>query len=312
MRGFTAIAQRGYIGLGGLLGLGLAAGVSAQAPPLQLNAVYECRPPYSIKVLSCTATNASGVCEVQSFVTGHPFQRGKSSYPQVLGLLPQCHLQSPAEAQADARSAAQPLPGMAGNPAAGAVGAGGFKAGDRVRVLSDGWQEAQVLQVHGTGFVVRMGNGVEVEKFWPNEVRRIGTLTAEDHAAGQYDKGDRVEVLVNGRWMQGEIRGQNLNMYNILVPGVDTGFGDNHVDTTPENIRLSRQPAPAAAAQRAVGQSPKPGFVSCAGHYEGRWELAAGMAGMKVVFRSGTATITEGLGGEMAFDCFTGDSKVVF
>lgn len=33
---------------------------------------------------------------------------------------------------------------------------------------------------------------------------------------------------------------------------------------------------------------------------------------MKVVFRSGKATITEGLGGEMPFDCFTGAGKVVF
>ena len=36
------------------------------------------------------------------------------------------------------------------------------------------------------------------------------------------------------------------------------------------------------------------------------------MGGMKVVFRSGKATITEGLGGEMPLDCFTGDGKVVF
>ena len=36
------------------------------------------------------------------------------------------------------------------------------------------------------------------------------------------------------------------------------------------------------------------------------------MGGMKVVFRSGKATITEGASGEMPFDCFTGDGKVVF
>ena len=310
MRGLSGIGSWPRIGLGTLWALGCSAGALAQAPALQLNTVYECNPPYSIKILSCTALNASGVCVVQSFVTGHPFQRGMSPYPQVLGLLPQCHLQTAAEAQTDARSASQPLPATAG-PSAGA-GPGGFKVGDRVRILSDGWQEAQILQIHGSGYSVRLQNGVEVEKFWPAEVRRLGTLSAEDHAAGQYDKGDRVEVLVNGRWMQGEIRGQNLNMYNILVPGVDTGFGDNHVDTTPENIRLPRQPPPPAAAQRAAGQAPKPGLVSCAGHYEGRWELAAGMAGMKVVFRSGSATITEGLGGEMAFDCFTGAEKVVF
>lgn len=129
---------------------------------------------------------------------------------------------------------------------------------------------------------------------------------------GQYDLHDRVQVLVNGRWMEGEIRGQNLNMYDIKVPGVDTGFGSDIVNTTPENIRMSTTPAPAAPAQRAAGQAPKAGFVSCAGKYEGRWEHVSGMGGMKVVFRSGKATITEGLGGEMPFDCFTGDGKVVF
>jgi hypothetical protein len=36
------------------------------------------------------------------------------------------------------------------------------------------------------------------------------------------------------------------------------------------------------------------------------------MAGMKVIFRSGNATITEGLGGDMPFECFTGGSKVAF
>ena len=36
------------------------------------------------------------------------------------------------------------------------------------------------------------------------------------------------------------------------------------------------------------------------------------MGGMKVVFRSGKATITEGASGEMPFDCFTGGGKVVF
>jgi cobalt-zinc-cadmium resistance protein CzcA len=48
------------------------------------------------------------------------------------------------------------------------------------------------------------------------------------------------------------------------------------------------------------------------GRYEGRWEPTNGMAGMEVIFRSGHATIAEGLGGPMPFDCFTGGGKVVF
>jgi hypothetical protein len=231
----------------------------AQAPP-QMNVVYECKPPYSFKFLSCTGTSATDSCDVQSFNAGHPFQRGRSTYPQVMGLLPSCHLQTAAEAQAEARNASTPMP----MPQAGA-GPGGFKVGDTVRILSDGWQEARVLQVHGSFYVVQLTNGVQVSKQWPMEVRRLGKLTAEDHAAGQYDKGDRVQVLVNGHWMEGEIRGQNLNMYNIKVAGIDTGFGDDHVDTTPENIRVSTTAPPPAAAQRAAGQVPRAGLVSCAG-----------------------------------------------
>jgi hypothetical protein len=308
MRGFKILQSR-KVRMSALQCVLLAVPVSslhAQAAP-QMNVMYECKPPYSFKFLSCSGTGANDWCDVQSFNAGHPFQRGKSTYAQVMGLLPQCHLQTAAEAQADARSALAPMP----MPQPGA-GPGGFKVGDTVRILSDGWQEAKVLQVHGSFYVVQLPNGIQVSKQWPTEVRRLGTLTAEDHAAGQYDKGDRVQVLVNSRWMEGEIRGQNLNMYNIKVPGVDTGFGDDHVDTTPENIRMSSTAPPPAAAQRAAGQVPRAGLVSCAGKYEGRWEPTNGMAGMEVIFRSGHATISEGLGGPMPFDCFTGGGKVVF
>lgn len=226
----------------------LPAGLYAQPPTPQMNVMYECMVPYSFKFLSCTGSSANDTCDVLSFYAGHPFQHGKSTYPQVQNLLPRCHLQTPAEAQADARSASAPLPNMAAN--SGGAGPGGFKVGDTVRVLIDGWQEARVIQVHGASYLVHLPNGVDVSKLWPTEVRRVGKLTADDHAAGQYDRGDRVQVLVNGRWMNGEVRGQNLNMYNIKVAGVDTGFGDDHVDTTPENIRISTTaPPPAAAAK---------------------------------------------------------------
>ena len=82
------------------------------------------------------------------------------------------------------------------------------------RVLSSGWQEATIIQVHGSSYLVRLPNGVDVSKLWPTEVHRAGKFTAEDHAAGQYDLHDRVRVLGNGKWMEDEVRGQNLNMYD--------------------------------------------------------------------------------------------------
>jgi hypothetical protein len=308
-----------------LLAMPLAS-VLAQAPALQMNVVYVCTDGQSFKVFSCD--NTTGACDYQNYKKGQAYQRGKALRVQLTALLPaKCHAQTPAEAQADPhRGEIPPAPSpfkaraAAGGNGAGAAtanqsgaGSGGFKVGEKVRVLIDGWQEATVLEVHGRSFLVHLPSGIDVSKLWPYEVHRLGTLTAEDHAAGQYDLHDRVQVLVNGRWMEGEIRGQNnVNMYDIKVPGVDTGFGSDIVNTTPENIRMSTTPAPPPPAQRAAGQVPKAGLVSCAGKYEGRWEHVSGMGGMKVVFRSGKATITEGLSGEMPFDCFTGDGKVVF
>jgi hypothetical protein len=308
------------------------AGALAQTPALQMNVVYVCTDGQSFKVFSCD--NTTGACDYQNYKKGQAYQRGEALRVQLVALLPaKCHAQTPAEAQADPhRGEIPPAPSpfkaraAAASNASGTTaavhsqlnaqtgpGPGGFKVGDTVRVLIDGWQEAKVVEVHGRSYVVHLPSGIDVSKMWPFEIHRLGKLTAEDHAAGQYDLHDRVQVLVNGNWMEGEIRGQNnVNMYDIKVPGVDTGFGSDIVNTTAGNIRMSTTPAPPPRAQRPAGQPPKPGLVSCTGKYEGRWEHVSGMGGMKVVFRSGKATITEGLGGEMPFDCFTGDGKVVF
>lgn len=183
--------------------------------------------------------------------------------------------------------------------------------GDSVRVLTSGWQDAKVLQVRGNSYFVRLDNGIEVSKGWPVEVRRQGKLTAADHAAGQWDLHEKVQVLVNGRWMEGEIVGQSYNRYTVQLPGEKTVAldGDRTVDTGAENLRASTAPPP--PAPRAAGQAPKPGLASCAGKYEGRWEHVSGMAGMTVVFRSGKVTVTEGLGGPMEFECWMGGGQIV-
>jgi len=55
-------------------------------------------------------------------------------------------VQTPAEAHGAASGAAAPSPAAV---QAGA-GPGGFKVGHRVRILTNGWQEARVLEVRGT------------------------------------------------------------------------------------------------------------------------------------------------------------------
>jgi hypothetical protein len=186
----------------------------------------------------------------------------------------------------------------------------GFKVGDRVRVLAAGWQEATILQIRGRSYYVRLSNGIEVSKDWPTEVRRLGALTAADHAAGQYDAHDRVQVNINGRWAEGTIQGQQGNMYEIKVPGYHGDFDTDLYSATPENIRMSTTPAPPPPAQRAAGQPPKPGYVSCAGKYEGRWESTSGGAGNQVIFRSGKVTVTEGFQKFSDLDCFIGEGKL--
>jgi hypothetical protein len=207
--------------------------VLAQTPALQMNVVYVCTDGQSFKVFSCD--NTTGACDYQNYKKGQAYQRGEALRVQLAALLPaKCHAQSPAEAQADPhRGEIPPAPSpfkvranSGGNGSGSAVaanaqvGAGGFKVGDTVRVLIDGWQEAKIIQVHGRSYVVHLPNGIDVSKLWPFEIHRLGKLTAEDHAAGQYDLNDRVQVLVNGKWMEGEVRGQNnVNMYDIKVPG---------------------------------------------------------------------------------------------
>jgi hypothetical protein len=166
--------------------------------------------------------------------------RGKSTRQQVMALFTLCQL--PAGARGGPGALAQ------------AAGADGFKVGDKVRVLASGWQEATILQIRGRSYYVRLSNGIEVSKDWPTEVRRLGPLTAADHAAGQYDARDRVQVNIDGRWAAGTIQGQQGNMYEIKVPGYRGDFDTDLYSTTPEKIRMSTTPAPPPPAQRAGGQ----------------------------------------------------------
>jgi len=308
-----------------LLRLVPMASVLAQTPTLQMNVIYVCTDGQSFKVFSCNDT--TGACDYQNYKKGQAYQRGEALKAQLAALLPaKCHAQTPAEAQTDphrgeipaapspntgraaaprgATASPSQAPANAQNAPPGAIGGGGFKVGDSVRVLTSGWQDAKVLQVKGNSYLVRLENGIEVSKSWPIEVRRQGKLTEADHAAGQWDLHEHVQVLVNGRWMEGGIVGQSYNRYKVQLPGERTMAidGDRTVDTGAENLRASTAPPPPAA--RPVGQPPKAGLASCAGKYEGRWEHVSGMGGMTVVFRSGKVTVTGGLGPAEEFECW--------
>ena len=291
------------------------ASVLAQTPALQMNVIYVCNDGVSFKVFSCASTADMAPCELQNYKNGQAFQRGALLHKQLTDLLPaKCHAQTPAEAQADPHRGE--IPRGAGGPGSTAAGnaqsgPGGFKVGETVRVLIDGWQEGRVIAVHGNSYVVHLPNGIDVSKLWPIEVRRVGRLTAEDHAVGQYDSHERVQVLINGQWHEGTITGQNLNMYSIKVPGFHGDFDSDEVSTTPENIRISTTPPPPPPAQRAAGQAPKAGLTSCGSKYDGRWEQIPG--GLRIIFRGGKATISEPpLGASQPYECFMGEGQILF
>jgi hypothetical protein len=79
------------------------------------------------------------------------------------------------------------------------VGAGRFKVGDIVRVpLGDG----KILQVRGREYFARKQRCRDLgELSGANQAQ--GKLTAGDHTLGQYDALDYVQVLVEGKWVEG-------------------------------------------------------------------------------------------------------------
>ena len=277
----------------------------AQAPALRMNVIYECAAAESLKVLSCNGAAGSAVCDVQTYKGGQPILRVSMPQAQIASLLlPKCHLQTPAEAQAHPHSGAlsASVNGASGAPGNAQVGAGGFKVGDAVLVqTAGGWMNAQVLQVRGNSYYVHAQIGAEVWKSYPAELRRAGKLTAEDHANGQYDLKDKVQVNVQGQWTEGEISGIFGNQFEVKLAGNRT------VDTTVQNLRPSTAPPPAV---RSASQPPRPGLVSCAGKFEGRYAPSSGLGGLSIVFRSGKATATLGLGGAEEYECWTGGGKI--
>lgn len=74
--------------------------------------------------------------------------------------------------------------------------------------------------------------------------------------------------------------------------------------------------APAVAATGRAGAAsaatpPRPGLVSCAGKFEGRYAPSTGLVGLTIVFRSGKATLSGPLMDNETFDCWTGGGKII-
>jgi hypothetical protein len=63
-------------------------------------------------------------------------------------------------------------------------------------------------------------------------------------------------------------------------------------------------------AATASSKPPKPGLVSCAGKFEGRYAPSSGLPGVTIVFKAGKATAKGPLVDDEEFDCWTGNKKI--
>jgi hypothetical protein len=177
----------------------------------------------------------------------------------------------------------------------------GFRVGDTVEVVTAaGWTQAKVLATNGNSYRVFV-NGVQVTKDYPSELRRIGPATAQDHANGQYRLGDRVQVNVNGSWVESKVIIERGMEYQVELPGNRTAWA------TPQNLRPSA--APAASAPKA-GVPPQPGLTSCAGKIEGRYATTGSPMAFTITFRSGKATMTDMGGNDDVFECWMKGEKI--
>ena len=264
-----------------------------QTPEIQLGATYECPGAISFKVFSCAGPANTDLCDVEATVRGQTPQRGKSTRQQVMTLVPMCHLQTPAEAQAATSGA--------GAPANQQADANGFKIGETVNAITaGGWYAARILRANGDSYLVRLGPSLEVWKSYPTEMRRIGPLTDVDKARGLFALHEKVQVNVEGRWMEGEIITEMGMEYQVQLPGNRSAWA------TAEHLR--RVAVQEKAAPQA-GVPPKPGVKSCAGKIEGRYALTSGTGSFQITFRSGKATVTQ-MGGTEEFECWMDREKI--
>jgi len=276
-----------------LLGVVFPALLAGQTQ-IQFGAFYTCPGGTRFKVFSCAGDQPGSACDVQTFSGTQSLGRGPAPRGQVIGFVQACHLQTAAEEKALASRA----------PAQGAApqtSSNGIRVGDAVEVITGfGWTPAKVLAIQGNNYRVDV-NGIQVTKTYPDEVRRVGGATAQDHAAGQYRLGDRVQVNVNGQWMDGKIIVDNRTEYEVQI-------GNRAVWARPQNLRASSAPAEKDAPTK--GAPPEPGMTSCVGKIEGRY-ATTGMGSATIVFRAGKATMGNGFGGDQTLECWTAGDKIV-
>jgi hypothetical protein len=276
-----------------LVGLAASAASKAQTADLQVGVMYECPGNITFKVHSCAGPGAADQCDVEVAVPGQSAQRGPSARQQVMTLVPMCRVQAAAEA-APAPGAAAPDAGPDRN---------GFKIGEQVSALTaGGWYAARILRANGDAYFVSFGPSTEAWKTYPTELRRIGPLNDMDRARGLFAMREKVQINIEGQWVDGEIVGEMGMEYNVQTADNRTAWASAQ--------HLRRVAAPEKPAPK-VGVPPRPGLKSCAGKFEGRYASTGGGAGgtLQIIFRSGKATLRE-LSGDSEFECWMDSERI--
>jgi hypothetical protein len=272
-----------------------ASAATAQTADVQMDVVYECPGSVTFRVFSCAGPGAADQCDVEVGVPGQPAQRGPSTRQQIMTLVPLCRPQTAGQAPS--------APGAAGAAPAAGPDKNGFTIGEEVNAATaGGWYAARILRANGDAYYVRFGPSTEAWKNYPTELRRLGPLTDMDRARGLFAMGEKVQVNVEGQWIDGEIVAEMGMEYNVQLANNRSAWA---------SAQNMRRVAAAAKPAPTPGTPPRPGLTSCAGKIEGRYASTSGGAGatFQIVFRSGKATMRE-LGGDSEFECWMDGERI--
>jgi len=156
----------------GLL-LWIAAGaaiLNGQPQTLQYNVLYDCSPSdQRFKVFACAGNRDTDSCDVQSFTRAQPGPVGKSPRKMAVDLLKMCHVQTAAEAKADAAfTASRPQSSQASPNAPFKVGDDAYAQG----LYSDNaWHKVHIYGTQLDKFQIRYPDGT-VATAGPRNLRR--------------------------------------------------------------------------------------------------------------------------------------------
>jgi hypothetical protein len=271
------------------LGAVLSGRVQGQSE-VKLGVIYQCTGDAQLRVFSCAGPKPTDVCEAELRLPGQQAQRGPITRQQLGVLLGNC-------------GSGDSAPGNTPDAAANEPDRNGFKIGDEVRAATaGGWYQAKIVQRNGDSYRVRFNASTEAWKSYPGELRRTGPLNDMDRARGLFDMKERVQVNVEGKWVDGVVVGEMGMDYNVEIPGNRTVWASG------QQMRRVAVAEPAAAKP---GTPPRAGLKQCADKFNGRWSPGGGGGGptFQLTLRSGKASLQE-MSGTTELECWSDGERL--